>query len=173
MASQVCGLHFQVQGYHWKPVDDRGTPPVEWSSNQFCASNMRTQFPRCNGLKNTLLQNQVRLTIANKIVQIHNNHWVVISNVRCSGNDLTMYDTIYDDICTSAMALVRSVFKQNVKCQHCAISTEAGGRCGSWFIQYCHCHFIVTWLSPGLHKQSLLQPHLISCFANKAMPPFP
>ena len=49
-----------------------------------------------------------------------------------------MYDTIYDDICTSAMALVSSMFEENVKCQHCAISTEAGGKCGLWCSQYCH-----------------------------------
>ena len=34
--------------------------------------------------------------------------------MQCSGNDLSMYDTVYDDICTSAMALVRSLFKKNV-----------------------------------------------------------
>ena len=36
----------------------------------FVQAMLRTQFPKCDGLKNTLLQNQVRLTIANKIVQI-------------------------------------------------------------------------------------------------------
>ena len=68
----------------------------------FVQAMLRTQFPKCDGLKNTLLQNQVRLTIANKIVQIlhiHSNHRIVISNVQCSGNDLRMYDTVYDDIC--------------------------------------------------------------------------
>ena len=107
----------------------------------FVQAVLRVQSPKCDGVKNTLLQNQVRLTIANKIVRIlyiHNNHWVVISNVHCSGNDLSMYDTIYDDICTSAMALVSSMCEENVKCQHCAISTEAAGRCGLWCIQYCH-----------------------------------
>ena len=77
------------------------------SQINFVQTMLRTQFPKCNGLKNTLLRNKVRLTIANKIVQIlhiHNNHWVVNSNVHCSGNDLSMYDTVYDDICTSAMA---------------------------------------------------------------------
>lgn len=70
---------------------------------------LRTQFPKCIGLKNTLLQNQVRLTKANKIVQILHickNQWVVISNVHCSRNDLRMYNTVYDDIDSSAMALL-------------------------------------------------------------------
>ena len=83
----------------------------------FVQAMLRVRSPKCNGIKNTLLQNQRRLTIANKIVQIlhiHDYHWVVISNVHCSGNDFSMYDTICDDICTSAMALVSSIFKENV-----------------------------------------------------------
>ena len=74
----------------------------------FVQAMLRIQFPKCDGLKNTLLQNEVRLTIANKIIQIlhiHNNHCIVICNMDHTGNDLSMYDTVYDDICTSAMAL--------------------------------------------------------------------
>ena len=88
--------------YHW----------LKDCYTNFVQGMLRVQSPKCDGVKNTLLQNQVRLTKANKIVQIlhiHNNHWVVISNVHCSGNDLSMYDIIYDDICTSAMALVRKM----------------------------------------------------------------
>ena len=57
------------------------------------------------------------LYIANKIVQIlhiHSSHWVVISNVHCTGDDLSIYYTIFDGICTSTMALVSSMFKENV-----------------------------------------------------------
>ena len=53
----------------------------------FVQAMLRVQSPKCDGIKNTLLQNQVRLTTANKIVRIlhiHNNHWMVIANVHCS-----------------------------------------------------------------------------------------
>ena len=59
----------------------------------------------------------MKLTIAKIIVQIlhiRNNHWVVISNKHCSGDDLSMYDTIYDDIDSFTMALLSSMFEENV-----------------------------------------------------------
>ena len=46
----------------------------------FAQAMLRTQFPKCNGLQNILLQNQMKLTIAKNIVQIlhiRNNHWTV------------------------------------------------------------------------------------------------
>ena len=110
----------------------------------FVQAMLRAQFLKCDGLKNTLLQDRVRLTIANKIVQIlhiHNNHWVVISNMHCSGEDLSMYETVYDDIDASTMALVSSIFEENV---NISIVPQVG-RCRLWCIQYCYCHFIVTW----------------------------
>ena len=83
----------------------------------FAQAILRTRFPKCNGLQNTLLQNQMKLTIAKNIVQIlhiRNNHWVVISSKHCSGDDLSMYDTVYDDIDSSTMALLSSMFEENV-----------------------------------------------------------
>ena len=142
----------------------------------FVQAMLRAQFPKCDGLKNTLLQNQVTLTIANKMVQIlhiHNNHWVVISNVHCSGDDLKMYDTVYNDIDGSTMALLNSMFEEKINVSMVPQVQKQQGDvdCGVF------CAAIATSLlhdlSPGPYKQSLLRPHLISCIENKAMTPFP
>ena len=80
----------------------------------FVQAILRAQFPKCDGLQNTLL---LRLNIANKMVQIlhiRNNHWAVISNLHCSGNDLKMYDTAYDDIHSSTMALLNSMLEESI-----------------------------------------------------------
>ena len=143
----------------------------------FAQAMLRTQFPKCDGLKNTLLQNQVRLTIANKIVQIlhiRNNHWVVISNVHCSGDDLSVYDTVYDDIDSSTiMALLSSIFEENINVSIVPQVQKQQGDVDCGVFSIAIATSLLHDLAPGPYKQSLLRPHLISCFENKAMIPFP
>ena len=142
----------------------------------FVHAMLRTQFPKCNGLKNTLLQNQVRLTIANKIVQIlhiRNNQWIVISNVHCSGDDLSVYDTLYDDIDSSTMALLSSMFEENINVSIVPQVQKQQGDVDCGVFSFAIATLLLHDLSPGSYKQPLLRPHLISCFENKAMTPFP
>ena len=76
----------------------------------------RSQFPQCDGLRNTLLQHKVRRVQCkkNRIVQIlhtRSDYWVYIY---CSGTELSVYDTVFNDINDSTMALIRSMFKEDV-----------------------------------------------------------
>ena len=141
----------------------------------FVQAMLRAQFPRCDGLKNTLLQNQVRLSIANKIVQIlhvRNNHWVVISNVHCSKDDLNIYDTVYNDIDSPTMALLTLMFEEDINVSLVQPQSQKGDvDCGVFSAAIATS--LLHDLSPGPYNQSLLRPHLISCFENKAMTPFP
>ena len=142
----------------------------------FVQAMLRAQFPKCDGLQNTLLQNQVRLTIAHKMVQIlhvRNNHWVVISNVHCSGDDLKMYDTVYDDIDSSTMALLNSMFEENINVSMVPRLQKQKGDVDCGIFSTAIATSLLHGLSPGPYKQSLLRPHLISCFENKEMTPFP
>ena len=142
----------------------------------FVQAMLRIQFPKCDGLKNTLLQNQVRLTIANKIVQIlhiRNNHWVVISNVHCSGDNLSMYDTVYDDIDSSTMALLSSMFEENINVSIVPQVQKQQGDMDCGVFSIAIATSLLHDLSPGPYKQSLLRPYLISCFENKVMTLFP
>ena len=88
--------------------------------------------------------------------------------MQCSGNDLSMYDTVYDDISTSAMALVRSLLKKNV---NVSIVPQVQKQDEMWIMVYSvlPLPLLLHGLFPGPYKQSLLGPHLISCFENKAM----
>ena len=135
----------------------------------FVQAMLRIQFPKCDGLKNTLLQNQVRLTIANKIVKIlhiRNNHWVVISNVHCSGDSLSMYDTVYDD-------MLSSMFEENINVSIVPQVQKQQGDMDCGIFSIAIATLLLHDLSPGPYKQSLLRPYLISCFENKVMTPFP
>lgn len=138
----------------------------------FVQAMLRAQFSKCDGL----LQNQVTLTIANKMVQIlqiHNNHWVVISNVHCSGDNLKMYDTVYNDIDGSTMALLNSMFEEKINVIMVPQVQKQQGDVDCGVFSAAIATSLLHGLSPGPYKQSLLQPHLISCIENKAMMPFP
>ena len=93
----------------------------------FAQALLRSQFPQCDGLRNIVLQHRVEFIVKSKIVQIlhtRSDHWVVISNIYCSGTELSLYDTVCNDINDSTMVLIRSMFHY---CD-CNTSTKAAGR---------------------------------------------
>ena len=72
----------------------------------FAQAMLRAQFALSDGLQNLLLQDRFRFSVESKIVQIlhiRNNLLVVISNLRCHGNNLGVYDTVYYDIDSSTL----------------------------------------------------------------------
>jgi len=72
----------------------------------FAQAMLGSQFPQCAGLRNTLLQHKVEFSVTNKIVQIlhtQSDHWVVLSNIHCSVIELSVYDTVYNDIDDSTL----------------------------------------------------------------------
>jgi len=82
----------------------------------FVQTILRDQFPWCDGLQNTLLQSHLRFSVASKIVQIldiRSNHWVVISNIDCHNNILSVYGTVYNDIDSSTLTLLKSMFEED------------------------------------------------------------
>ena len=141
----------------------------------FAHAILRAQFPQCEGLQNTLLQSRMRWSPGSKIVQIlhvRSDHWVVISNIFCSKNVLNVYDTIFDDIDIPTMTLLNSMFEGNLTVTIAPLQKQQGGSdCGVFSVAVAtsllHGH------TPGPYKQSLLRPHLISCFENNLMLPFP
>ena len=91
----------------------------------FAQAMLRSQFPQCAGLRNTLLQHRVEFNVANKIVHIlhtRNDHWVVLFNIHCSGTELLVYDTVYSDTDDSTMALIQSMFKEDINITHVAVA---------------------------------------------------
>lgn len=85
---------------------------------------------------------------------------------------LSVYDTVFNDIDTPTMTLLNSMFEGDFTVTIVPLQNQQGGSdCGVFSIA------IATSLlhghSPGPYKQSLLRPHLISCFENNLMLPFP
>ena len=121
------------------------------------------------------MQHRVKYSVKNKIVQIlhtQSDHWVVISNVYCSGTELSLYDTIYNDIDDSTMALIRSMFKEDVTVTVAQVQKQQGHvDCGVFSVATATS--LLHGLSPGPYVQALLRPHIIQCFEKKVMQPFP
>ena len=65
-----------------------------------------------------------------------------------------MYDTIYDDICTSAMALVRSMFKENVNASIVPQAQKQEGDVDCGLFSIAIATSLLHGLSPGPYKQS-------------------
>jgi len=141
----------------------------------FAQAMLRSQFPHCDGLKNTLLQRRVKLSIANKIVQIlhtRSDHWVVISNIYSSESELSLYDTVYNDIDDSTKALIRSMFEEDITVTIAQVQKQTGDvDCGVYSVAIATS--LLYGLSPGPYVQSLLRPHMIDCFEKKSIQPFP
>lgn len=141
----------------------------------FAQAMLRSQFPQCAGLRNTLLQHRVEFSVTNKIVQIlhtRNDHWVVLSNIHCSGTELHVYDTVYNDIDDSTMALIRSMFKEDITVAVAKTQKQHGDvDCGVFSVAIATS--LLHGLSPGPYVQALLRPHIISSFEKNLMQPFP
>jgi len=135
----------------------------------FAQALLRSQFPQCDGLRNTLLQHRVEFSVKNKTVQIlhtRSDHWVVIFNVYYSGTELSLYDTIYNDIDDSTMALIRSLFKEVVTVIVAQVQKQQG-HVDSRVFSVATATSLLHGLFPGPYVQALLRLHIIQCIEKK------
>ena len=111
----------------------------EWFEDQhmnFSQRLLKTQFPHCNGLRLTCLQNQTHslpTTNALQIMNIKDNHWIV--GIR-RGDTVHIYDSLYASLdCTDA-----SMVQTNFRCRlgairHAKCPKQTGGSdCGPFAI---------------------------------------
>ena len=142
----------------------------------FVQAMFRNQFAQCCGLQNTLLQHRHKYSVSTKMIQIlhiHDNHWVVISNLHCLDNEIRYYDTIYSDIDQQTHDFLNSMFDEDITVTvDTQMQKQEGDRdCGIFFIAVTNS--LLHNQIPGPFTQSLLRPHLIHCIENKQMIPFP
>ena len=142
----------------------------------FAQALLRAQFPSSDGLQNTLLQGRLRFSVSSKIVQIlyiRSNHWVVISNVQCNGNNLNVYDTVYNDIDSSTLDLINSMFEENVTFSIVEQLEKQQGDVDCSVFSIAIATSLLHGLTPTQYSQSLLRHHLVHCLEAKSMQPFP
>ena len=97
---------------------------------------------------------------------------MVISNVRCHGNNLGVYDTVYNDIDSSTLDLLNSMFEEvNFSIVGQLQKQQGDIDCGVFSIAIAAS--LLHGLTPMQYNQSLLRHHLIKCLEGKAIQPFP
>ena len=144
----------------------------------FAQALLKAQYPRMEGLRNTLQQARFNFSISDEVVQIVHermDHWIVISNIFTSTKgQVDVYDTSYGEIDKSSRILIYSMFDEPVQINLIQdMQKQVGGvDCGVFSIA------IATSLVHGqnpvsvVYDQPLLRSHLVSCFEKLAMIPF-
>ena len=97
---------------------------------------------------------------------------MVISNVRCHGNILGVHDTVYNDINSSTLDLLNSMFEEvNFSIVGQLEKQQGDVDCSVFSIAIAGS--LLHGLTPMQYNQSLLCHHLIKCLEGKAIQPFP
>ena len=106
-----------------------------------------------------------------QILHIRGNHWIVASTIGCQTGEVRLFGSIYKSIDRSTMASVSLVFGKAVSVFLEPSQQQQGGSdCGVFAIATC------TALAHGitpLFKQEKMRQHLVQCFENAKLSPFP
>ena len=145
----------------------------------YAQAMLKLAFPNIEGLQNTLLQDRLKLDVTRSIVQvihIKGDHWAVLSNISCQdagNNGICIYDSFYNDIDDHTAKLINNMTHGKIHSSHVhSKQKQEGGRdCGVFTIA------IATSLLYNRSSLKFQQPqmrhHLISCFENNSLVPFP
>lgn len=133
------------------------------------------QFPRAQGLQNTLFQNkEPRQKIEQGIQIIHDrkNHWIVASTIG-SGKTVHIYDSIFSVVADATKKVIRNLFKAS-EIEVMKTPKQTGSQdCGLFAIAYATALLNGIDVSNITFAQSKMREHLLSCFVNNSVTPFP
>ena len=144
----------------------------------FAQNMLKLQFPDTDGLFSTLIPERFKLDTSKTIIQIlhtQGNHWVVVSNINCEVGKAYVYDIVFSAIGEETKQLIDVMFDGAVDVSiYQNINKQIGSRdCGVFcigiatYLLYNCCNVNIKF------TQSLLRSHLITCFENLYLTPFP
>ena len=137
---------------------------------------LKNQFPTLNGLQTTLLQqktNSATSTELNRnslqIIHCRSNHWIVASTV--GDEQVQVYDSLHESIADVIFDLFHT--SQVTMMNSCKQSCEGYVDCGVFAIA--NATAIAHGMNPETIQfmQSLMRKHLLSCFEQETLTPFP
>jgi len=144
----------------------------------FAQAILRRQFDKVLGLQSTLLQSRLRAPLpatgALQILHSRGNHWIVASTVGCSAGEVMVFDSLYSSIDQATRDLILQVFGKEVHIKLEKSPQQLGGKdCGVFAVAIC------TALANGIHSGSIsfdqkaMRLHLVKCFEQFCLTPFP
>ena len=142
---------------------------------------LRKQHPWCNGFQDTCLStcNQFQVQ-SNEFVQIYNanqNHWVLLSTVGCSKDEINVYDSLYRFLHYDTMVTISNLLQTEngtitVHLPEVQKQTN-GSSCGLYAIAFATT--LLNGQNPSLtrYNQAEMRPHLRRCLLAGEMSDFP
>ena len=105
-----------------------------------------------------------------QIVHARGNHWVVATNIGCAPKVL-VFDSLYSSVDEETMKLVSTIFgTTSIEIGVCSQQYGATD-CGLFSIAVCVA--LANNEQPGRFAQKKMRPHLVTCFDNLSLTPFP
>ena len=137
---------------------------------------LKKQFPHIDEWRETLLvhKKQEKIKQGVQIIHTRGSHWIVASTFGSSTSDIQIFDSLYSSVDKETQSIILNLFESNSqpKLTMSKISKQEGvNDCGIFAIA------AVTALAfgsaPVQLQQSGMRQHLLKCFEDGSMTPFP
>ena len=146
----------------------------------FAQALLKNQFSRIGGLASTLQLSHRKIShtgVANiiQIVHTRGDHWIVATTVgsKDSGTVL-IYDTLYEKLDGETERLLQHIFGKSSQLQMSITPRQEGYKdCGIFAIVIATSLACFGSLPPSPFIQSCMREHLLTCFENFNLSPFP
>ena len=137
---------------------------------------LKKQFPHIDGWRETLLvhKKQKKIKQGVQIIHTHGNHWIVASTLGSKTCDIQIFDSLYSSVDKETQNIIFNLFESNgqPKLTMSEISKQDGvNDCGVFAIAAAT--VLAFGSAPVQLQQSGMRQHLLKCFEDGSMTPFP
>ena len=138
---------------------------------------IKQQFKHLEGLKYPVILSTLgpfpTTTNALQILHTREDHWIVTSTVRCAKGEINIYDSLYKSVETSTANLIAKLFGDvALKMKTCP--RQYGDKdCGAFAIAICAAIIHGINLEGINFIQENMRQHLLVCFEQQHLSPFP
>ena len=106
------------------------------------------------------------------MIHSRGDHWILASNIGCTNGDVNIYDSVYSSVDKATIAIITRLFQSSAVKIVTSSKQKGGTDCGVFAIA------TATALAHGIlnvssFDQSAMRQHLINCFKENLMTPFP
>ena len=153
----------------------------QWLNDQHMSvaqTLIKQQYPHISGLMPTIIQGRNPLPKDSlQILHTDGDHWVAVSMFDTGDEDIVVYDSKYSSLSPSTQALLAKLVhtdKPTFTVKLANVTKQSGASdCGLYAIAYLI--HIASGLNPSvvIFEQAKMRKHLIKCFEQKNIEPFP
>ena len=144
---------------------------------QYC---IKKQFPLIGGLHSTLMQEKVVIGCTTNTIQVihcqKRSHWITVSTKWCQAGQVNVYDTAFDKLDSESRRIVKAMFslKSANNIHMVPVQKQQGVTdCGAFAIAMMTSIAFNEDPSEVHYQQDNLRQHLLQCFVDQKMTPFP